>query len=275
MNWTPSLGWNRPTPGHYARCKAGPPAADILAGVTPVQKVDLSSLVTIIDQLALGSCTANSAAQIIHAAMVTAGLDPSTEFFSRLYAYFMARLEAGNQATDAGSENCTVIDAVCRMGFPRESAWPYDISKFAQKPPMEAVWAAFDQRGKVDVNYHRIDTVSGSALLTLMKQALTAGYLFNFAGPVTNAFCSGQVGTTPDNPAMPPTDGQDIAGGHSMTACGYDYTLARPVFKVANSWGKEFGDNGFCYFDPSYLTWDQVEDMWIVKAVPRYSGGAQ
>ena len=271
-----SLGWNRPTEAHYARCKAGPPATDILAGVVPAAKVDLSNLVTIIDQGQLGSCTCNSTAQIIHAAMVASGLDPSTEFFSRLYAYFMARLEVGNQATDSGSENCTVIDACCRIGFCKESVWPYDVSKFTQQPPMEAVWAAFDQRGKVDVNYHRIDTVSGDALLTVMKQALTAGYLFNFGTPVTKAFCSGQSGTTPDAPALPPTDGQTIAGGHSMAVCGYDDTADVPFFKVVNSWGTEFGDAGFCYFDPSYLTWEgETTDIWIVKTAPRFSGGAQ
>ena len=274
MNWTTSIGWNKQTPQHYARCKAGPPATDILADVVPLSKVDLSGLVKIINQLNLGSCTANSAAQIIHAAMVTAGLDPSTEFFSRLFVYFMARLEAGDQAVDSGSQNCTVIDAACRMGFCPESVWPYDVSQFAQKPPAEAVWAAFDQRGKVDVNYHRIDTVSGPALLTVMKQALTAGYLFNFAGPVTNAFCRGEVGTTPGSPAMPPTDLNDIAGGHSMTCCGCDFLVARPFFKVANSWGTDFGDRGFCYLDPSYLTWWEVEDMWICTAAPRFSGGA-
>ena len=268
------LGWNKPTDKHYARCKAGPEANVILAGVVPAPKVDLSRLVTIIDQGALGSCTCNSTAQIIHAAMVAAGFDPSTEFFSRLFAYYLARLEDGNVDTDAGSQNCTVIDAACRMGFCKESVWPYDISKFTVKPPADAVWASYDQRGKVDINYHRIDTVTGSALLNVMKQALTAGYLFNFGTPVTNAFCSGQAGATPGNPAMPPTDGQDVAGGHSMTACGYDDTLAWPVFKIANSWGKSFGDGGFCYFDPSYLTWSETSDMWIVQAAPVFSGGA-
>ena len=164
--------------------------------------------------------------------------------------------------------------ACCRMGFCPESAWPYDVSKFAVKPPAEAVWAAYDQRGKVDTNYHRIDTVTGSALLKVMKQALTAGYLFNFGTPVTEAFCSGQAGTTPNNPAMPPTDGQDIAGGHSMAVCGYDDTVAKPFFRVVNSWGKDFGDGGFCYFDATYLTWEQTNDMWICVAAPRFSGGA-
>jgi C1A family cysteine protease len=273
VNWTPSLGWNRPTPAHYARCKAGPPAADILAGVVPAPKVDLSNLVTIINQLDLGSCTANSTAQIVHAAMVSAGLDPATPFFSRLLAYYLARLEDGNQATDAGSQNCTVIDAACRMGFCKESVWPYDIGKFAVKPSADAVWAAYDQRGKVDLNYHRIDTVSGSELLTTMKQALTAGYLFNFGTPVTEDFCSDNIGGSPDHAAFPPVDGKGIAGGHSMTACGYDDTLTRPVFKIANSWGKEFGDGGFCYFDESYMTWYETSDMWIVLASPRFSGG--
>jgi C1A family cysteine protease len=270
---TRALGWNPPTAQHYARCKAGPVATFILDGVVPDPKADLSHLVTIINQLNLGSCTCNSTVQLLHSAMVAAGLDPSTEFGSRLFLYYLARLEDGNEANDAGSQNCTVIDAACRMGFCKESAWPYDVSKFTVKPSADAVWAAYDQRGKVDLNYHRIDTVSGSALLKVMKQALTAGYLFNFGTPVTDAFCSGEVGTTLDNPAMPPTDGQGIAGGHSMTACGYDDTLARPVFKVANSWGKDFGDDGFCYFDPSYLTWYETSDMWICTAAPRFSGG--
>jgi len=63
------FGWHKPTAKPYARCKAGPETNVILAGVVPAPKVDLAKLVTIIDQGALGSCTCNSTAQIIHAAM--------------------------------------------------------------------------------------------------------------------------------------------------------------------------------------------------------------
>ena len=268
-----TLGWNPPQPHHYARCMGRPDATDIVGSVVPASKVDLSNLVSqILNQLNLGSCTCNSWAQVVHSAMVSAGLDPSTPYFSRLFVYFCARLEDGNQAQDAGSQNCTVADATCRMGFPPESVWPYDVSQFTMQPSQEAVWAAFDQRGKVDTNYHRIDTVSGSALLTVMKQNLTAGFLCNFGGPVTNAFCSGQIGTTPDNPVVPPTG--DVAGGHSMAVVGYDDTLARPVFKVVNSWGPDYGDGGYCYFDPSYFASGAGQDMWTCRAAPRFSGGA-
>jgi C1A family cysteine protease len=271
MTYQPYLGWNKPTEEHYARCKAGPEANVILAGVVPSPKVDLSNLVTIINQGQLGSCTVNSTAQIIHSAMVSAGLDPSTPFFSRLFAYFLARAVDGNQATDSGSQNCTVIDVTCRAGFCPETAWPYDISKFTHTPSPEAYREAIDQQGKVDINYHRIDTVTGKVLLTVMKQALTAGYLWNFGTLVTNALCSGESGS-PTSPLLPPTDGQDIAGGHSMTACAYDDTVEKPYIKVANSWGTDFGDNGFCYFDQSYFTWDETSDEWIVTAVPHFSG---
>ena len=61
-----------------------------------------------------------------------------------------------------------------------------------------------------------------------------------------------------------------------MAVCGYDDTADVPFFKVVNSWGTEFGDAGFCYFDPSYLTWEgETTDIWIVKTAPRFSGGAQ
>lgn len=268
---TRTLGWNRPTAKHYARCRAGVKAADLLAGIVPAQKVDLSNLVTIINQGALGSCTCNSTAQIVHAAMVKAGLAPSTPFLSRLFSYYLARAEDGNQATDAGSQNCTVIDAICRAGFCPEAAWPYDVSEFAQMPSPEAWREAIDQRGKIDINYHRIDQgVTGDALLQVIYQALTAGYLVNFGTLVTEDFCSGNLGTAP---ILPPAAGQAIAGGHSMALCGYDLTVAKPYLRVVNSWGPDFGDSGFCDFDPSYLSWYETSDMWLVKATPLFSGG--
>ena len=267
-----ALGWNRPTAKHYARCRAGAPALVLLAGITPAQKVDLSNLVTIIDQQNLGSCTCNSTAQIIHAAMVKAGLDPSTPFLSRLFAYFLARAEDGNTTTDAGSQNCTVIDAVCRAGFCPETAWPYDVSQFAQMPPPEAWREAIDQRGKIDINYHRIDQgVTGADLLQVIYQALTAGYLVNFGTLVTEDFCQGNLGT---DPIKPPAPGQPIAGGHSMAIGGYDLTAAKPYVLIVNSWGTGFGQGGFVKFDPTYLSWFETSDMWLVKAVPLFAGGA-
>ena len=263
------LGWNRPLPAHYARCRPGVHAAELLADVVPAESSDNSDLVTIINQGLLGSCTANAWMQIIHGAMVAAGLDPSTEFGSRLMAYYLARCEDGNQTVDSGTQICTVADACCRIGFCKESAWPYDPAWFASMPPPEAFREAFDQRGQIDINYHRLDgVVEGDDLLDLIRRALTARYLVTWGTLVSKAFCSGELGF---DPIKPPTD-QPIAGGHAQVICGHNGRPdGQPSFRDVNSWGPEFGDGGFCDVAPEYVSWSASSDMWICKVAPRFS----
>ena len=271
---TRSLGWNRPTDKQLARCKAGPHVREILDGVIPAETVDLSYLVTVLNQLNLGSCVLNAIAQAIHAEQVRTGAPPSTEFMSRLMAYYCARLEDGNQDADTGTQICTGFDAVSRMGFCPESIWPYQTDWFKSKPPMEAVWAAYDQRGQVELNYHRLDGpgVSKAELLVLVDKALTAGRLVTWGAPVSNAYCSNQLG--PD-PVLPPI-GQPIAGGHAQALCGKNTRKdGKPSYRNVNSWGTDdFGEGGFCDIDPKYITWDETTDLWMVSLAPRFSGGA-
>ena len=112
MTITRPLGWNRPTEQHYARCLAGPRAALVLADVAPIETVDLSYLVTILNQLNLGACVLHAVAQAIHAEMVRTGSPPTVAFLSRLMAYYLARCEANTVETDSGTEVCTALDAV-------------------------------------------------------------------------------------------------------------------------------------------------------------------
>jgi hypothetical protein len=262
------LGWNRPTEAHYARCKAGPPARDILDDVVPADKVDNSRLCKVLNQLNLGSCTANAWAQIVRAAMIYKNPDSAPEFMSRLMTYWLARREDGTVTSDAGSQICTVADACCRMGFCPESVWPYDVTKFAKKPSPEAIWAAYDQKGKIDVNYHRIDQgVSGDSLILLVRKALTAGYLVTWGTQVSKVYCSGDLGPDPVKPPI----GVPIAGGHAQVLADFDWTVPKPRFRNLNSWGLDFGQGGFCDVDPTYVSWSGSSDMWICTVAPRFT----
>lgn len=268
-----SLGWNRPTDTQLARCKAGPHARDILADVVPAETVDLSYLVKVLNQYNLGSCVLNAIAQAIHAEQVRTGAPVSTEFISRLFAYYLARLEDGNQNADTGTQICTGFDAIARMGFCPESVWPYDTSKFAVKPTAEAVWAAYDQKGLVEINYHRLDGpgVSKTELLVLVDKALTTGRLVTWGAPVSNDYCSDILGS---NPILPPI-GLPIAGGHAQALCGKNTRAdGKPSYRNVNSWGASWGDFGLCDIDPEYITWSETSDMWMVSLAPRFSGGA-
>jgi C1A family cysteine protease len=44
----------------------------------------------------------------------------------------------------------------------------------------------------------------------------------------------------------------------------------RSVF-VLNSWGRDWGDDGWCSMSWDYIKWDQSRDFWTVEAAPYYS----
>ena len=66
-----------------------------------------------------------------------------------------------------------------------------------------------------------------------------------------------------------------IGGSHCMVIVGYDdnfaikhnlklkNNLCGGYFKIANSWGKEWGNNGFCYVP--YELIEDMHDLWAVK----------
>jgi hypothetical protein len=270
-------GWNPPTAEHYQRAQKGRglAAVGLLLGTNAAQSANNSALTTLLDQSTLGACTAQAVAQVIFGAMVAAGADRATlAILSRLFAYYMARVEDGNQATDAGSQICTVFDAVCRVGFAKEAVWPYDVTQFATMPPWEAFREGIDQQGQVDINYHRVDApgIEGAARLLLIKQALTAGYLVTWGTQVSNDYCQGNLGT---DPIKPPASSAQIAGGHAQTLVGFDDTVPEPYFLNLNSWGPEFQQAGcapgFCKIDPTYITWPSSSDFWICRTAPRFS----
>jgi C1A family cysteine protease len=263
------LGWVKPTDHQLAKLRSpGLRASHVLAGVAPADSADCSSLVKILNQGGLGSCTANAIAQMIRAAMLSAGAGPDTEFLSRLWAYTMALASNGNFGQDVGTYLGSVMDDLATFGFPKESRWPYDISTFGQKPSLDCYHDAFDQRSKQPgVDYHQI-VETGEARLQVIKQALTLGKLVAFGTPVTQKFCSEQPTDVIDCPG--PDD--EIAGGHAEVVAGYEKdSRYGERYLIAGSWGKEFGNGGFYWYSPSYLTWNETSDIWMVTRSPMFS----
>ena len=263
-------GWIPPEPQHLARLRfAGPSAFHLFAGVQIADSADASNLVTIIDQLQLGSCTCNAIGQIIHAEMVRTGAPPTVEFLSRLWAYTLALAKDGKLGQDIGTHLCTVMDMLAQYGFPAESWWPYNVSEFGHKPPLMAYHEAMDQRAVASLAYHQI-TQSGTDRLLVVQQALTVGKLVAFGTPVTEEFCSTSPG--PGTVIQRPNT-NDIAGGHAMCWCGYerDPKTGRWRFRTVNSWGPDWGDKGFFWMDQDYLTWNETCDIWLVSSVPKFA----
>ncbi len=84
--------------------------------------------------------------------------------------------------------------------------------------------------------------------LTELKYALSKGMPFVFGMMVPKSFY-----LTPSSGEVPmPSVDEVRLGGHALLALGYDDD--KQVFIVRNSWGKEFGDGGYCYIPYEFFT---------------------
>src|SRR5690349_5986657 len=126
-------GWVPDLPDHRDLTYAAP-AAFLTALPT---SVDLRpGCPDVYDQGQLGSCTANS----IGGAFQFEQIKQKVKDFvpSRLFIYYNERVIENTVNSDSGAQIRDGIKVVAKQGAPPETDWPYDINKFAQKPPQSA-----------------------------------------------------------------------------------------------------------------------------------------
>src|SRR5438309_5618100 len=102
-----------------------PPKADLTPQCPPVY-----------DQGDLGSCTGNAIAGAIEFDLLKQKLTDVTP--SRLFIYYNERVIESTVASDSGAQIRDGIKTVASQGVCPEPEWPYDVTKFTQKPPAKA-----------------------------------------------------------------------------------------------------------------------------------------
>ena len=207
------------------------------------------------DQGQLGSCTGNAIAGAVQFDREKQNLKP--DFVpSRLFIYYGERVIEGTVATDSGAMIRDGIKVVAKQGVPPESDWPYDISKFAQKPPAKAFTDALADRA---VSYSRL-----TQTLSQLKGCIASGFPFVFGFTVYESFESQTVAQTGVVPM--PASGESVLGGHAVLAVGYDDAQQR--FIVRNSWGADWGMKGYFTMPYAYLTERNLSsDFWTIRLV--------
>jgi C1A family cysteine protease len=215
------------------------------------RKVDLRKFCPPVeDQGELGSCTANALAGILEFLEIKDGMKLID--LSRLFIYYNERAVEGNVDSDSGAMLRDGIKTLAKLGVCAEKEWKYDISKFKIKPTKKAF---ADASQHTIVSYYRILN------LDEMKNCLAKGHPFVFGFVVYESFESEQVAAT-GIVNMPLSDEQ-ILGGHAVVAVGYDDSQKR--FVVRNSWGSEWGMEGYFTIPYEYLADKNLaSDMWMV-----------
>jgi C1A family cysteine protease len=212
--------------------------------------VDLrSKMPPVYDQGSLGSCTANAlCAAVQYEDLAIQG--------SRLFVYYNERVMENSVTEDAGAIIGDGVQTLCKFGVCQEASWPYDISKFAEKPPQ----ACYDEAVK-----HKV--LKDYALNNdehQMKKALAAGFPFVLGIAIFSSFESEHVARTGVVPMPKPSDKN--LGGHAIMCVGYDDHKREWIMR--NSWSANWGDKGYFYLPYKYLLDPELtSDMWVITSV--------
>lgn len=222
-------------------------------------KVDLRGafMPPIVDQGQLGSCTANSIAGALGFDQLKQG-EQLVEL-SRLFIYFNERDMEGTVSSDSGAMIRDGIKSVNQVGACPETEWPYDISKFTIKPSVDCYNNAVAHKAVVYKSVSRYNTsIKG------IQGALAAGFPVVFGFTVYESFESQAVAA---NGIVPmPKRGESVMGGHAVVAVGYDNAKQQVICR--NSWGTNWGDQGYFYLPYSYFMKNGLSsDFWTVSAV--------
>jgi C1A family cysteine protease len=230
-------------------------AADVAVPEALPASVDLSAsphMPPVWEQGMLGSCTAHAVA----AALDYENHRQAGRFVtpSRLWIYYQERVLEGSVAHDNGAQLRDGMKAVTKLGACPEIDWPYDPTRWADKPTQKAYRSALRDRALA----YQAPVQDRDGL----RSVLASGSPVVFGFTVYETFAGDPIAESGvlDLPAK----GEHVIGGHAVLLVGYDDATER--FRVRNSWGSSWGQGG--YFEMPYACVTNrslAADFWVLQ----------
>jgi C1A family cysteine protease len=174
---------------------------------------------------------------------------------SRLAIYWFARNLMVPKETnkDDGTYISHAFDAMRRFGVPPESAHPWDPKAIYEAPSWDAMRKAY--LSKID-SFYKIRS-TGQKRVDMVVEALQANNPVVFGTNVDrswNDYRKGQV--------LQAVSNGDATGRHATCIVG----IKDGLFIGENSWGDDWGNEGFYLMDPSCIASDVTKDLWVPQA---------
>ena len=208
-----------------------------------------NSMPPILNQLTIGSCVANGLSLAI--SYINKDI-----ILSRLYLYFNSRAVAHlSLDDDTGVSIRDSCIAISKYGICSEATWMYDITKFANLPPLVAY------NKQITLNNYIYLAVSQD--LNSIKKCINEKYPIVFGFNVYDNFFTPQVANT-GIVSLPDLNKNVLQGSHCVVLVGYDDNTN--LFECANSWGTGWGNSGYFYLPYNYVTNSNLaNDFWTIR----------
>lgn len=244
-------GWNpdRPDPRDHDHS----PTMEELSAVLPAEFSLRTKMPPVYDQGQLGSCTANAIGGAVQYQQMKERETEGQQVPSRLFIYWNEREMEGTVDSDAGAVIRDGMKVVATVGAPAETDWPYVIAKFRQKPPAQA----FSDALKYEATYGRVtQSVRSFQASIYYKRPVVFGFT------VFESFESiGPDGIMP----MPDIRNEQVLGGHAVLMMGWKEINGSLYMEVRNSWGADWGDNGYFFMPAAYASNPSyASDCWHI-----------
>jgi len=179
---------------------------------------------------------------------------------SKLFLYWVSRRKDNAEDKDDGTYVRSAFSSLATTGMPPTDSWPYDQSKFAERPDLSAFELGYDNKIS---GYYRIKA-SGSGLLDQIEWAVRADHPVVFGTQVGQPFVDydGQADLVFHPPTHP-------IGGHCMCIDGIRSTSdGHRNYRLRNSWGN-WGQNGFAWAAEDWITDPWSMDFWVATTLPQ------
>ena len=211
---------------------------------------------SVFDQGNLGSCTACATTTMVQFVRRKQNLVDWAP--SPLFTYYTTRKIEKTVKQDSGATVRNALKSTVKYGTVNEQVWPYNIVKFKVNPPPNVyIQAELNQT----LQYFRLNNTD----LSEVKQCLAEGFPFTFGIFLYESFDTDTVTSTGIVP-KPNRKRELVLGGHCMLAVGWELINDVPYIIVQNSWGVNWGINGFCKIPAAYLTNPKMcVDFWTIR----------
>jgi hypothetical protein len=216
------------------------------------------------DQGATSTCVGQTFVAALHMAEMRQGLefDP----VSVLYPYYNSRRDHGGHLTDNGTYLHTLAHALRVQGACSEQYWKWSQLglKVNRRPNWNAMRFAHPRRGGKYVRIYE----AGEQRIDAIQQAILGGHNVAFGTRVGVSFLPARGADFID--ALPITE--KIAGNHAMLIIGWKTFGDALYFRVLNSWGSNWRNDGRCWMSADYLTQSYTNDLHVIYGWRRLGG---